>query len=396
MDNQETHSDAFQDGHNFLQDENFIRWRLLPSEELDKYWEDFIAQNPEQKAGLENAIRQFAAVKINSFPLDQQDRLDIDSGIQRRIRHHKRRLTYFKIASAAAILLTVGLSVLFVADREEPASIAYAEEERIVGQMLPEEEIYLISGDNKISIAHQSHIRLDKDGTASINENATSEQNLVLHAEQMNTLVVPYGKRTTMTLSDGTQVWLNSGTQLDFPTEFSGSKREIHVNGEIFIDVAHNARLPFIVHAQDMDIQVHGTSFNVSAYRGDRTKSIVLVDGKVQVETTDKRKFALLPNEKLEMVENRVTQETVSVSQYISWTKGILEFNETPVSEMLGKIGRYYNVQFESGKETKLNDKTFSGKLFLSNNLDSVMASVSTLSSTVYRRDNNTIHLTKK
>ena len=73
-----------------------------------------------------------------------------------------------------------------------------------------------------------------------------------------------------------------------------------------------------------------------------------------------------------------------------------MEFNETPVSEILKKVGRYYNVEFENSPDISLNDKTYSGKLFLSNNLDSVMVSISLLSSTKYSREDNIIHISKK
>lgn len=124
-------------------------------------------------------------------------------------------------------------------------------------------------------------------------------------------------------------------------------------------------------------------------------KTVVLVDGKISIKTAQ-HETEMLPNEKAEIVNNQITKETVDVSEYTSWTKGILEFNETPVSEILKKVGRYYNVQFESSPDIPLNARTCSGKLFLSSNLDSVMTSISVLSSTDYRRENDIIYITKK
>lgn len=205
---------------------------------------------------------------------------------------------------------------------------------------------------------------------------------------------MPYGKRTYMKLSDGTEVWLNSGTQLDFPSEFRGKRREIFVDGEIYIEVAHNSKIPFIVHAHDMDIMVEGTAFNITAYKEDNRKTVVLVEGKVKIEAGDGYRDELRPNEKIEIFEHAVSKETVNVSEYIGWKDGILEFNSAPMSEILKKVGRYYNVQFD--ETSALNDQTFSGKLFLSGHLDSVMTSISILSSTEYERENNTIRIRKK
>ena len=156
-----------------------------------------------------------------------------------------------------------------------------------------------------------------------------------------------------------------------------------------------DTKRPFVVHTDRMDIQVLGTSFNVSAYHDDIGATVVLVNGKVSVKTAQ-QVMEMLPNEKAELTNNQITKETVDVSEYISWTKGVLEFYEASVSEILKKVGRYYNVQFESSPDIPLNARTCSGKLFLSNNLDSVMTSVSVLSSTNYRRENNMIYITKK
>jgi ferric-dicitrate binding protein FerR (iron transport regulator) len=389
---------SFQDDHNFFLDADFIRWRLFQTEESDEYWNDFLIKNPHLKKTLHKAITQFVdAVKINRDQLSEDDKKDIYRTILVDIHRYKRRRLLRRAGSAAAVLVIGILSVLFITRERDNVPVVRPESsEIIIGQTLPEKDIYLVSGGERVNIAHKSHINLTGDGKVLVTDSAESQKELLLAAAELNKLVVPYGKRTNLTLSDGTEVWLNSGTQLDFPSKFTGNKREIRVNGEIFIDVAHNPKIPFVVHTQDMDIYVQGTSFNISAYPDDSRKTVVLVEGKVKVETAGRHTAELLPNEKLEITDNDITKEAVNISEYISWTRGILEFDETPVSEMLKKIGRYYNVQFESIPDIKLNDKTCSGKLFLSSNLDSVMTSVSVLSSTVYQRENNIIHITKK
>lgn len=380
--------------HNFLLDEDFIRWRLFQTEESDEYWNDFLSRNPHLEKALHEAIRQFNAVRINKNQLLEEDKKDVYKTVLWNIHRYKRSRLLRRIGSVAAVLVIGILSVLFITRKGQQDRDL--QKEIIVGEALPEEEIVLISGGEKISIAQKSHIGLTGDGKALVTDSTDSRKELLLAREEFNKLIVPYGKRTNLTLSDGTEVWLNSGTQLDFPSEFTGKRREIRVNGEIFIDVAHDPQIPFVVHTQDMDIHVYGTSFNVSAYRDDSKKTVVLVKGKVKIETAGKRTAELLPNEKIEIMGDDMAKESVNVSEYISWTRGILEFDGTPISEILKKIGRYYNVQFESSPEITLNNKTCSGKLFLSNNLDSVMSSVSVISSTVYQRENNIIHITKK
>lgn len=382
--------------HNFLLDEDFIRWRIFQTEESDEYWNDFLSRNPHLEKALHEAVRQFNAVRINKDQLSEEEKKDVYKTVLWNIHRYKRNRLLRRIGSVAAVLVIGILSVLFITRKDHTGQDRNLQKEIIVGEALPEEEIILISGGERTRIAQKSHIGLTGDGKALVTDSADSRKELLLATVDLNKLIVPYGKRTNLTLSDGTEVWLNSGTQLDFPSEFTGNRREIRVNGEIFIDVAHDPQIPFVVHTQDMDIHVYGTSFNVSAYRDDSKKTVVLVKGKVKIETAGKRTAELLPNEKIEITGDDMTKESVNVSEYISWTKGILEFDGTPVSEILKKIGRYYNVQFESSPEITLNDKTCSGKLFLSNNLDSLMSSVSVISSTIYQRENNIIHITKK
>jgi hypothetical protein len=382
---------------NFLQNEDFINWRLFQTKELEDYWNEFRVKNPHLEKALQKAIRQFDAVEINRYRLDEKERKEMYAAVLHNIARYRRRRLTERITAVAAVLLIGILSLLFITQMKEDQGITpSAGNEIIVGETLPEEEIILISAGKKVNLAGNAHIGLTKDGKALVTDSSSSQKELLLARTELNRLMVPYGKRSNLTLSDGTEVWLNSGTELDFPSEFSGKTREISVNGEIFIEVAHNASVPFIVHVKDIDIRVQGTSFNISAYRNENRKTVVLVEGKVKIERGSAQIAELLPNEKIDISENNIRKEKVDISEYISWKEGILEFRNTPMSEILKKIGRYYNVQFEETPDIPLNKQTCSGKLFLSNNLDSVMTSISVLSSTVYKRENNTIQITKK
>ena len=150
------------------------------------------------------------------------------------------------------------------------------------------------------------------------------------------------------------------------------------------------------MHAGGINVIVQGTSFNISSYNDDSSKSVVLVEGQVKIETENNYQTELAPNERLVISNNTVSKEIVDVLDYVSWKDGMLVFNSTPMSEILKRIGRYYNVEFENTQEVTLNDKSLSGKLFLSNNLDSVLTSISAISSTEYLREENKIFISNK
>ena len=97
-----------------------------------------------------------------------------------------------------------------------------------------------------------------------------------------NQLVVPYGKRTRLRLSDGSLLYANSATRIVYPIDFGTGNREIYVEGEVYLEVAHDPDRPFIVLTSDMNVRVLGTRFNVFAYPGVE-QNVVLVEGSVNV-----------------------------------------------------------------------------------------------------------------
>lgn len=378
----------------FLLEDKFIEWRLLKTDELNIYWETFRKDNPELSHSIDIAIKEFNSLKLNNKKIEEIEKKKILATILSEGKRKSKRKYFIQAISTVAAVAVLGLFISLFLNLNNNSIDAY--ENSILGQTMPEEEVYIISNDSKTKLADNSSLELTQENKAVITNNTGSIEEVNLTTSSLNRIVVPYGKRSTITLADGTKVWLNSGTQLDFPTTFTGGTREISVNGEIYIEVKEDKNTPFIVNTENMTIQVYGTSFNVTSYNDDDNKSIVLVEGKVGVKTSRyKDEFTLKPNEMISLSGNEVTRENVDVSNYISWTQDILVFDETPISEILKKIGRYYNVQFDNLPEVTLNEQTCSGKLFLSNNLDSVMMSISSISATKYERNNNIINITK-
>lgn len=379
----------------FLLEDKFVEWQLLQTDELNKYWDNFRRDNPDLSDDLDNAILEFKSVSIELNNLESTEKQEILNNIFSKIKKKNHVKTFIQAISSIAAIAIIGVFITYTLNTFNNES-AYVEE-TIIGQTMPEEDVYIISGENKTKLANNSNLELTKDKKAVVVDSTEETQEVDLAKAANNRLVVPYGKRSNITLADGSKIWLNSGTQLDFPSEFSDKSREIYVNGEAYIEVNKDNR-PFIVNTSKMAVQVYGTSFNVSAYEEDNTNSVVLVEGKVGVKPAGASKESFIsPNEKLDLSPNgEISTEIVNISEYISWTKDVLEFDETPVSEILRKIGRYYNVQFDNSPDIALNEQTCSGKLFLSNNLDSVMTSISILSSTKYERNDNLIHIQKK
>lgn len=119
-------------------------------------------------------------------------------------------------------------------------------------------------------------------------------------AEQ-KTISIPYGATKKLQLPDGTEVWLNAGSELQYAADFNTSHRTVQLSGEAFFDVKKDAERPFIIHTGKMNIRVIGTAFNVKAYPEDKTSETSLIRGAIEVtmQGDPKKKFLLHPNEKI-------------------------------------------------------------------------------------------------
>ena len=207
----------------------------------------------------------------------------------------------------------------------------------------------------------------------------------------MNKLIVPYGKTTSLILSDSSKIWVNSGTTLIYPPVFDLNKREIYVEGEIYIEVAKKDTLPFVVKTAQMNINVHGTKFNVSAYKEDETQFVVLVEGSVAVKNKKlEKEEELSPDDKYEYsnLSNKDQIEKVNSHDYICWRQGFLHFEDEHLNVVLKKLERFYNIplHYDADAVKKI---IVSGKLDLEENIENVLNIISiTTSITFYKSEN--------
>ena len=185
-----------------------------------------------------------------------------------------------------------------------------------------------------------------------------------------NTLTVPNGKQFSIVLSDGSNVHLNSGSSIKYPINFiKGQKRQVFLTGEAFFDVAHDKEHAFVVNAQDLDIHVYGTKFNVSNYPEDRDTEVVLVEGSVglresNLEKADKAEVYLKPGYMgiYNRSDNNISQEEVNTSIYTSWMNGNLVFRNISFENIIQKLQRHYNVVIINNNE-KLAHETFNATI---------------------------------
>ena len=192
---------------------------------------------------------------------------------------------------------------------------------------------------------------------------------------------VPYGQMSQLTLSDGTEVWLNSGTTLRYPDRFGEKIRSVELKGEAFFKVAKMTQKPFTVNSTDLKIEVLGTSFNFSAYQEDSFSSVTLVEGKVSVKDNLGQDIAQLKPGQM-ATKNRNTNllniNEVKTTSYSAWTEGKIFFDNERLDQIALKLERWFNVEI-TFVDLEPKSKQFTGTILKNKPVDQIMQALELL-----------------
>ena len=190
------------------------------------------------------------------------------------------RWIYYATAAVIAILLVVGISIWH---RQEFNSSTQQAHQTITP--IQTQATLILSTGEKIQLNQDSKILQEKNGTIVKIDSAQGiqyPQTPSVSTEELltNKIVIPKGGEFHLTLSDGTQIWLNADSELEYPVHFTAKNREVKLKGEAYFKVTKDAHKPFIVKAMDYTLQVYGTEFNLNAYHLDHIQ-VVLINGEV-------------------------------------------------------------------------------------------------------------------
>lgn len=182
----------------------------------------------------------------------------------------------------------------------------------------------------------------------------------------LNTLTVPSGGKYSLVLPDGSRVWLNAESSINFPTAFSGRKRSVKISGEVYFDVAKDPARPFIVQVgNNRQIRVLGTQFNVNAYSDEEEITTTLLEGSVEILPGGNAGLAvrLKPGEQAAFSETGQisVRHGVNTDEIVAWKNGMFHFEKADIQSVMRQISRWYNV--EVVYEGPLPNRSFSGKI---------------------------------
>lgn len=187
----------------------------------------------------------------------------------------------------------------------------------------------------------------------------------------VNTIYVPAGQRANLILPDGTNVWLSARTEIKYPAIFTGSKREIQLNGEAYFDVNKQPDNPFIVHTKQGDIEVLGTQFYVEAYNDSEYFSTALISGCIKVNSKNNT-VTLKPNQKADIRNGVLAVSPIVDYDPYRWCDGLICFKNICFTDLMKKFEKYYGIDIVI-ENKKVSDHIFSGKFRISDGIDNAL-----------------------
>tara|TARA_B110000285_G_scaffold141101_1_gene157878 strand:- start:1323 stop:2492 length:1170 start_codon:yes stop_codon:yes gene_type:complete len=308
----------------------------------------------------------------------------------------KKKLQFWKYAAAAIFIGLITTTYVFKSNTSNtPLEVT----PRIVNTIVP--------GKDKATLTLEdgSLISLEK-GASFKTKNAKSNGEQIVYQNtksnpssiKYNYLTIPRGGQFSLKLSDGTEVWLNSESQLKYPVRFIEEEtREVElVYGEAYFDVSPSTNhkgAKFKVLNNTQEIEVLGTEFNIKAYKDEVNIYTTLVEGKVAINTPNLKQL-LTPNQQsiLDTQNNTLSVIKVDVLEVISWKEGVFSFINKPLKDIMKVLSRWYDVDiiFEN---KELESVEFIGTLNKNQSIDEVLSIMKSFSLNNYEIKGDTIIL---
>lgn len=168
-----------------------------------------------------------------------------------------------------------------------------------------------------------------------------------------NTMTTPKGGQYKLTLPDGSKVWLNAASSITYPAAFAGKERTVTIKGEVYFEIAKNENMPFHVKANNITVDVLGTSFNIMVYEDEPTIKTTLITGAIKVNG-----YLLKPGQ--QAANERIT-DNADTEEAIAWKNGLFEFNQQSIVSIMQQISRWYDVDIQY--QGNIKSKTFTGQI---------------------------------
>ncbi|MGQ8334960.1 FecR family protein [Sunxiuqinia sp. A32] len=283
--------------NDFVEDDGFRKWITAPDQSSNRFWNDFIQANPQLKETIRIAREIVETVYFEEAKVPKEKYTDSLVFLKDYLSSKTSKVNYLNVAinwwSRVAAILIIPF---------------------IIGGV-----IYL-----------------------SVDEQIASKPKLVQY-------MVSNGEKSKVILADGTFVWLNSGSKLDYIIDNHSSVRKVHLSGEAYFDVSKDDKKPFLVETKNYTVKVYGTRFNVNSYDSDKTSETILEEGSVSILfNNQKEEVKIVPGQRFLLNENNKYSITkVDTDLYSCWKDNVLRLSNERLEDLIVRLERWYGVKIQ-------------------------------------------------
>ncbi|MBO9672110.1 MAG: FecR domain-containing protein [Sphingobacteriaceae bacterium] len=330
--------------------EKYLAGKSTGKEELllDEYYKRLEAMSDVELSGQqENLLKDSILEKIRS-------RIDMTENKPKPSQKHSYRIWY----AAASVLIIIAVASFFIHTDKKTDMVS-----RLPDNVKPEDirpgsnkAVLTLSNGKQIVLANSGTGVLAKEGTTRITKKENGE--LVYNFEDKangqnmqpvyNTITVPRGGQYQLVLADGSKVLLNAASSLTYPARFNGRYRNVELKGEGYFEVAKNTAMPFVVTANDVQVRVLGTHFNISAYADDANITTTLIEGAVSLNKGKLSKLLAPGQQGISAPHNReILVQPANIDQTMGWVKGNFVFKDLNIKEVMKIASRWYDIEVE-------------------------------------------------
>jgi len=287
------------------------------------------------------------------------------------IERKRKVFSLIKVAAAVVVLAFIVSGYLFLADRtkSDKRTVYQTSDSRFKNDISPAQDqailtlsdgstIILDSVDDGSVATTQGNVQVIKlndqlsyNSSIPILRNPNNNRAFRDEKEMLyNTITTPKGKQFTLTLSDGTKIWLNASSSIRFPASFIGKERTVELSGEGYFEVAKNTAKPFHVKVNDMDVQVLGTHFNINAYTDEAVVKTTLLEGSVKISLRQAQGNArlqmLTPGQQAQLTKEGDIKlvKDANTDQAVAWLAGLFDFNNDELPDIMRQLSRWYDI----------------------------------------------------
>ncbi|MCT4646821.1 MAG: FecR domain-containing protein [Carboxylicivirga sp.] len=310
-----------------------------------KELQNWLKEERNQKVFEEIVNKSIILKKVREY--DDAERDIVWSKLDNQLFKKKDKYKWLKYATVILLPFAIGLFIL-------------TQTPKVGVEMVQVEEVKPGGTNAKLYFSNGEVIDLQKDTSSVLRskdnllvqrENnqlkVNSNQLIASYGVNMNRIVTPIGGEYQLVLSDGTKVWLNADSYLEFPSKFSDKYRKVKAKGEVYFDVATNKEWPFVVESQGVELKVLGTEFNLRSYFDEDFVATTLIEGSVLVSNSLKESLKLSPGKQIivERGNNKMFERIADIESVTGWRKGRFIFKRRRVEDIMYDLARWYDVK---------------------------------------------------